>query len=90
MIIEFIKRRFSDDCNWLCGNCLWFAIILKERFPYLDIYYLPIDGHFVVGDGNVFYDWSGVIDPEEPPIKLDDIKMTDKLWYDKLMRDCFA
>lgn len=90
MIIEFINRRFSKDCNWLNGNCLWFALILKERFPFLKIYYLPIDGHFVVGDGDNYYDWSGQIDLEEKPYELNEIKETDKLWYEKLMRDCFA
>lgn len=90
MIIEFINRRFSKDCNWLNGNCFWFALILKERFPFLKIYYLPIDGHFVVGDGNKYYDWSGEIDLEEKPYELNEIKETDKLWYEKLMRDCFA
>lgn len=90
MIIEFINRRFSKDCNWLNGNCFWFALILKERFPFLKIYYLPIDGHFVVGDGNKYYDWSGEIDLEEKPYELNEIKETDILWYEKLMRDCFA
>lgn len=32
-IEEFINRRFPNDCNWLSGNCYYFAIILKDRFP---------------------------------------------------------
>ena len=35
-ILAFIKRRFSQDCNWIDGNCYYFATILKTRFPELD------------------------------------------------------
>ena len=31
-VIEFIKRRFPTDSNWLSGNCYYFAKILQERF----------------------------------------------------------
>ena len=27
-ILNFIEKRFPIDCNWMNGNCLWFAIIL--------------------------------------------------------------
>jgi hypothetical protein len=48
-ILEFIHRRFPQDCHWLDGNCFWFALILKKRFPNVEIFYFPIQGHFVVG-----------------------------------------
>ena len=60
-VLEFIKRRFPIDCKWTDGNCYWFAKILAERFG-MQIYYLPIVGHFVAGfdsDGK-FYDYNGV------------------------------
>lgn len=89
-IIEFIGRRFTSDCHWTNGNCLWFAIILTTRFPELEIYYLPIQGHFIVGSqDNVFFDWTGMIVPSEKPYRFEKIRETDPLWYSHLIRDCF-
>lgn len=59
-ILDFIKRRFPKDSNWLDGNCYWFAFILCERFPNLQIYYEPVRGHFVAGTPSRYYDWTGV------------------------------
>ena len=87
-ILDFISRRWQKDANWLDGNCYWFAYILKTRFPFLEIYYLPIAGHFICGDGVQFYDWTGVVDPEEVPFLLSDIEKQDILWYDRIVRDC--
>lgn len=36
---EFIDRRFKADCNWLNGNCYYFALILSDRFPGGTVYY---------------------------------------------------
>lgn len=90
IILNFIRRRFSKDCNWLNGNCYWFAHILCERFPDLDIYYEPIEGHFYAGDGNLFYDWFGAHahKPDDKRIKLSVIHTKDPLWYARLIRDC--
>ena len=33
IVLKFIKRRFPVDCNWLSGNCYYFAQILMARFP---------------------------------------------------------
>ena len=100
-VIEFINRRFPEDCYWLNGNCLWFAFILQKRFPNMEIYYLPIEGHFITGlniiknelqNSNiktVYFDWSGVIVPEEEVLSLSQIKKEDELWYKHLIRDCF-
>lgn len=90
-ILDFIHRRWKIDSNFLNGNCYWFAYILITRFPSLEIYYLPIEGHFVAGDGNDFYDWTGAINIQqynENIIKLNDIKTQDNLWYQRLVRDC--
>ena len=43
-IEEFINRRFKQDCDWLTGNCYYFAATLKIRFPYLEIVYFPVAG----------------------------------------------
>ena len=89
-ILEFIARRFKDDCNWVNGNCLWFALILQMRFPSLKICYLPITGHFVVQDNNnLLYDWKGLVQTEENPLELNQLKQVDYTWYSRLMRDCY-
>jgi hypothetical protein len=38
-VIEFINRRWKKDANWLDGNCYYFALILKHRFPEGRIWY---------------------------------------------------
>ena len=87
-ILEFIERRFKKDCDWLDGNCYYFAIILKERFPNLNIFYMPIRGHFVVSDGDHFYDFTGTVDMDEDPLSLDYLENEDPIWYSRLMADC--
>lgn len=88
-VLQFIKTRWQTNSNFLNGNCLWFAIILTTRFPALEIYYLPIEGHFVAGKDNNYYDWTGKIEIKEKPILFNKIKQDDSLWYSHLMRDCF-
>lgn len=93
-IYDFISRRFSEDCDWMNGNCLWFAQILVWRFSEeLNIYYEPVAGHFYAGtqDGRFFFDWKGFYneeDLENEPILLSDIAYLDETWYSRLMRDC--
>lgn len=76
-INDFIDRRFPIDCHWLDGNCYWFALILSKRFNYLNIYYEPIDGHFLAGNGETFFDWLGEAQPISQPQLLDDIMHED-------------
>ena len=57
----------------------------------MEIYYLPIEGHFITGlniiknelqNSNiktVYFDWSGVIVPEEKILSLSQIKEEDEL-----------
>lgn len=90
-VLNFIKRRWgSTNAHWIDGNCYWFAAILCLRFSFLEIYYLPVDGHFVAGDGEKFFNWMGIYEPETGTqvYKLSDIKKFDDLWYSHLMRDC--
>ncbi|MBQ4122288.1 hypothetical protein IJD44_00970 [bacterium] len=90
-VLNFIERRFKKDCNWTNGNCYYFALILCERFSKLRMYYLPITGHFVAGAQDEFFDFNGVYKPkDEEALLLDDIKHTDFIWYNRLMRDCWA
>lgn len=88
-ILEFINRRWSNtDGNWFNGNCYYFAVILHERFRKLKIYYLPIQGHFVVGDGSNFYDASGELNLDEEPMLFSQIKKEDPMWYERLIKYC--
>lgn len=88
-ILNFIKRRWSIDANWTNGNCFWFAKILQLRFPQLQIYYLPIIGHFITSDGENYYDWNGIYLPEEEPINWEELRNSDFLWAERLIRDCW-
>lgn len=88
-VLDFIKKRWANtDGNWFNGNCYWFAKILCERFRRLEVYYLPIMGHFVAGDGAHFYDASGEVTPDEEPWSFKRIRQEDPLWYRHLLRDC--
>ena len=88
-IEEFISRRWStSDAHWLSGNCYWFAQILIMRFPYLRLYYLPAEGHFVAGTPSRYYDATGRNLSKEKPILFDEIKQTDPAWAERLLRDC--
>lgn len=86
-VVEFIRRRFKPDSNWLDGNCYYFAVILCERFPIFNIYYAPVAGHFVAGYNGEFYDWRGKYD-DEIPVLLSDIEKEDPAWYRIIVRDC--
>lgn len=90
-IVEFIHRRFKTDCNWIEGNCYYFAVILKERFPELEIIYCPIQGHFMVMDlvTRVTYDWAGAHSAAEQPYYLwDNLKDTEPELYKRIVYDC--
>lgn len=88
-ILNFIKRRFPVDNNWLSGNCYWFAKILCDAF-FLSLYYLEIENHFIAKDENTgkYYDWSGEIVPEEEPISWFDLMKKDPALAYRIIRDC--
>lgn len=88
-VCDFIKRRFSENSNWLNGNCYYFAIILKDRFPQGRLWYDFIDGHFIIKiDGN-YYDWTGQIFPDESHLYYwTDMPLIDTLLYQRIIRDC--
>ena len=90
MIIEdFINKRFKIDCNWLAGNCYYFAVILKERFGG-EIYYDDIFGHFAIMIENELYDWRGKHqrNPEEHWVKWSYFNKYDKILKNRIIRDC--
>lgn len=87
-ITAFINRRFEQDCNWTSGNCFYFATILKTRFPELDIYYLPIVGHFVAGHEGVYYDYNGEVEIAETPLRFSTLQISDPAYYARILRDC--
>lgn len=92
-VLEFVHRRFSKDCDWMNGNCYWFAQILCERFPHLTIAYKHIAGHFVAFDfPNFYYDYEGIHEADEDeydiPEEFDRICLIDPLLAKRLYRDC--
>lgn len=87
IVLDFIQRRFPTDCNWLTGNCYYFAQILKERFSG-EIWYDPIEGHFVTKIENEFYDWSGIRKFDYELYKWNDYWKIDYLHMERILRDC--
>lgn len=88
VILEFIKRRFPTDCNWLTGNCYYFSLILKDRFPSGIIYYNVILGHFVFKYEDKYYDWTGEIMPEGYLVEWEKFDEYDELQKQVIVRDC--
>ena len=88
-ILDFIARRWQDtNAHWLDGNCYWFAKILIARFPYLHLYYMPIEGHFVAGTPSKYYDATGENQSTEKPILFDELANKDPAWAARILRDC--
>ena len=88
-VMDFIHRRWNKDCNWMDGNCFWFALILSKRFPYSRIYYMPVKGHFITKIDGMFYDARGVVSVDEKIQTLASLKKEDSLLVSRLFRDCF-
>lgn len=86
-VLEFIKRRFPIDCKWVDGNCYFFAVILKERFPNGEIVYDVIDGHFLLKLGDIYYDYRGVSTPIKP-VLWKDFDLYDSLQKQSIIKYC--
>lgn len=88
-VVEFIHRRFPNEDKWLSGNCYYFALILKDRFNG-DIYYDPIDGHFLCLIGNKLYDWTGEVEPKNKNKLVEWLYYSnyDANQYNIIRRDC--
>ena len=87
-VLEFINRRFKSDCNWLNGNCYYFAVILKDRFPLGNLYYDIIYGHFIFKYEDYYYDWTGKVNQKGKLVKWDEFEKYDRLQKACIVRDC--
>lgn len=90
-VLEFIQRRFKIDCKWTDGNCYYFAVILKDRFPEGKIFYDVIWGHFIFEYLGRFYDWTGIKDYDghlESLIEWDNFNKYDSLQRQRIVQDC--
>ena len=87
-IVEFIRRRFSADCKWVDGNCYYFALILKDRFPGGAIYYDVINGHFIYLYNGQYYDWTGLVTATGKLVEWDKFDEYDRLNRQRIIEDC--
>lgn len=88
-VLEFIHRRFQADCNWTSGNCYYFALMLKDRFKDGVVYYDVIDGHFVLLHDGRYYDWTGIVQPdEEALVEWDRFDEYDPFQKERIISDC--
>lgn len=96
MVENFINKFKSlhpsaAEDLFLYGDCYYFAIILKERFPDAIIKYLLIDNHFIVEINEQLYDIRGdityIVDTNQL-INWSDMESCDALLYKRIIRDC--
>lgn len=87
---KFLHPIAAEDL-FLYGDCYYFAIILKERFPDAIIKYLVIDNHFVAEIDGRLYDIRGditdIVDMSQL-ISWSDMESYDELLYKRIIRDC--
>lgn len=86
-VLCFISHFAAARMTFLEGCCYWFAVILRERFG-AQIYYDPVDNHFVGKIGEQFYDVTGRLSDNGRFIRWDTYKNTDMAHYKRLVRDC--
>ena len=96
-ILNFIKRRFPNEDNWLTGNCYWFAQILYHYITLIDPWqrkyfvYDVVYGHFYLYCDGWYYDWNGAHEtlPEGSyDVRWDKFEEYDDLQYDRIVEDC--
>ena len=87
-ILDFIKRRFSENCHWLDRNCYYFSVILLSRFPTGIIFYDITNCHFIFRYEGSYYDWTGVVCPDGKLIEWDKFEQYDNLQKQVIIRDC--
>lgn len=103
-VLQFINNFFANDKNdisresFVCGNCYWFAAILKNRFPTKlpVIWYDTISNHFVTAICGVLYDAYGTYVPTNP-MTIDefnafyiweDYKQIDPIHAARIIKNC--
>lgn len=86
-VLKFIGR--FGDCDWLTGNCYYFAAILEKRFGGV-ICYDTSHGHFVTRIDGEYYDYNGVYRPDKPDavVEWSWFCTYDPLQYGRVLRDC--
>lgn len=91
-VLDFIHRRFTKDCDWMSGNCYWFAKILCDRFPFLELYYDQIPGHFYAVDviNNWAYDFEGTHRLSSTAKCFSCLEKEDPLLYERLITNCIS
>ena len=89
-VLDFIHKRFPNDSNWLTGNCYYFSVILKARFPEGKILYDVIRGHFVTEIDGLKYDWSGIVKDAEKQyyVEWDKFDEYDSLQKQSVIEGC--
>lgn len=91
--LGFIHRRFGPECDsrWTTGNCMWFATILKLRFPSSEIMYDSVRNHFLVLLHGKLIDWTGIVpDGAYDVVPWSDIIRDDPFLCRHVIRDCWA
>lgn len=91
-VLYFINQfkslhRLEIEDTFLNGYCYWFAYILKERFQG-EIYYLPIQNHYITKINDLYYDITGNIKLNEKPYNWNEYKFLDELETQRLYHDC--
>ena len=87
-VLEFIKRRFPKEANWVSENCYYFAVILNNRFNGT-IYYDVIYGHFVTRIGDSYFDNNGKVDlTDRVLVEWEKFDEYDSLQKQRIIRDC--
>lgn len=87
-VVDFINRRFKNDCDWISGNCYYFSVILKNRFPEGKIFYDVINGHFIFLYNDKYYDWTGNITPNGYLVEWEKFEKYDYIQKNIIIRDC--
>ena len=93
MVEEFIQNFHQGDFRIIDlfrnGYCYYFAVILKVRFQDGNIYYQPLNNHFIFGLNEKYYDVTGEIDVADTETYLWSVYAeVDKSHTKRIIRDC--
>lgn len=83
-ILNFIEKRFAPYPNWTINNSYYFAKILADKFPPLQVYYLPIEDIFVAGIKGYYFTRDGIRNYDEVPYTLEEAKKNSEKLYAEL------
>ena len=94
IILNFI-RQFTNNGKWdqviesfTCGNCYYFALILKNRFPEGEIIYNAVENHFAYQLDQNAYDISGTIHLSDSWHNWDAYFDIDSIHAERIKRYC--